>query len=175
MAILLADAGSTKTEWALINVPGDEKHFFTAGINPNYLSEQEIRLLFGELQNDFTRNSDVTEIHYYGTGCARPAGSDKIRAIARDTFPSAAIHVASDLLAAAIALLQRRAGLAAILGTGAALCHYDGQQITRIAPSAGWMLGDEGSGTHLGKQLLAEYLKGHFPPPSKPLSKPNAN
>lgn len=165
MAIVLADAGSTKTEWILITESQEPKHFFTPGINPNYMSEQDIRLLFNTLRNQLKEEEfkGITEVHYYGTGCARPAGAEKIKQIATNTFPMADIDVASDLLAAAIALLQDQPGLAAILGTGAAVCHYDGTKITRIAPSAGWMLGDEGSGTCLGKTLLSEYLKGHLP------------
>jgi N-acetylglucosamine kinase-like BadF-type ATPase len=108
--------------------------------------------------------SNVQEIVFAGAGCGNPANADRVRKAIEAHYHAEEVVVESDLAGACRLLSRRQPCLTAILGTGAAACQYDGSRITEQAPSLGWMLGDEGSGTHLGKLLISQYLKGGLPP-----------
>lgn len=156
--ILIADSGSTKTEWML----SDDKHllqkFYTSGFNPNYYKVHEISTI---IQNDIPKHFDsneVTEVFYYGSGCSGAANCERVSTAISLVFTNAKVHVFSDLLAAARALLGDNSGIACILGTGSNSCLYDGMKIVQNLPSLGFMLGDEGSATDIGKKLLKSML-----------------
>ena len=102
-------------------------------------------------------------MHFYGAACRRAQKAEVIAAAMRQLFPNAKAHVTEDLLAAARALLGREPGFAAILGTGTNSCLYDGEKITYNVDSLGYFLGDEGSGSYIGKRLLRDYLRGLLP------------
>ncbi|WP_251621823.1 BadF/BadG/BcrA/BcrD ATPase family protein [Odoribacter lunatus] len=154
---LIADSGSTKTQWCLIE--GEKRREIrTSGINPVYQSEIEI----GEmLKREFgAEERGIEAIYFYGAGCAFPEKNEQVKKALDDFFKSARIEIASDLLAAARALFQRQKGIACILGTGSNSCYYDGENIVRNIPPLGFILGDEGSGAVMGKRLVADILKG---------------
>ena len=161
---LLVDAGATKTAFALLY---DGKVFRCqgAGINANYTPEADILRILAEAVPQFPKEVTICEIDYYGAGCATPQNAMRMEGYLRLYFPSADIRVWSDLMAACHALAGGREAIVCILGTGAASCHYDGQKMVHRAPSLGWMLGDEGSGTNLGKCLLTAYLSDTLPQP----------
>jgi len=165
-AHLLVDAGATKTTFALLY---DGKVFRCqgAGINANYTPEADILRILAEAVPQFPRGVTISEIDYYGAGCATPQNAMRMESYLRLYFPSADIRVWSDLMAACHALAGGREAIVCILGTGAASCHYDGKEMVHRAPSLGWMLGDEGSGTNLGKHLITAYLSDALPHPIK--------
>lgn len=161
---LLVDAGATKSTFVLIG--GDEPiRCQCAGINANYTPEADILRILAEAVSQFPKEATVCTIDYYGAGCATPQNAFRMEGYLRMYFPTADIHVWSDLMAACHALADGLEAIVCILGTGAASCHYDGHQMVSRAPSLGWMLGDEGSGTHLGKCLLTAYLSEALPHP----------
>lgn len=162
--ILIADSGSTKTDWRLIDVDGKFHQAKTKGLNPYHQSADEIaHVLSDELLSQLP--VPVERIFFYGAGCANPTvNQTAVQALER-VFPEAVTQVESDLLAAARALCGREAGIACILGTGANSCLYDGQTIIDNVPPLGYVLGDEGSGTYIGKELLNRYLKRDMPEP----------
>ena len=156
--ILIADSGSTKTEWVT-----DQLTIQTQGINPVRDTEEQIlTTLRTELVPQlYPTPTSVSQIHFYGAGCIPPY-SDTVRRALAQTFPSAAIQVYSDLLGAARALCGHAPGIACILGTGSNSCLCDqGEIVSNISP-LGYILGDEGSGAVLGRTLLSEMLKGSF-------------
>ncbi len=160
--ILLADSGSTKTDWRLISANGIVESFVSAGINPALQSEEEIKsdqeetlLAFGHLP--------VRKIYFYGAGCAQPTSQAKVSLMLTSIFTSAEVEVASDLLGAAKAIFHERSGIACILGTGSNSGFFDGKKIVENVPSLGYLLGDEGGGSQIGKQLLIDYLRGDMP------------
>lgn len=161
---LLIDAGATKTAFALLY---DGKVFRCqgAGINANYTPEADILRILAEAVPQFPKGVNISEIDYYGAGCATPQNALRMEGYLRLYFPSADIRVWSDLMAACHALAGGREAIVCILGTGAASCHYNGNEMVHRAPSLGWLLGDEGSGTHLGKCLLTAYLSDALPHP----------
>ena len=161
---LLVDAGATKTTFALLR---DGKAFRCqcAGINANYTPEADILRILADAVSQFPKETTVSEIDYYGAGCATTQNALRMEGYLRLYFPSADVRVWSDLMAACHALAGGREAIVCILGTGAASCHYDGREMVGRAPSLGWLLGDEGSGTHLGKCLLTAYLSDALPHP----------
>ncbi len=162
--ILIADSGSTKTDWAYIDPQtGSHQSVQSAGINPFYQTAEEIAPV---LQNQVVPRigSDIQEIHFYGAGCADAKSSMPVTDALKQSFPSANIvEVASDMLGAARGLCGHAPGLACILGTGANNAFFDGQRITHSIGSLGFWLGDEGSGSYLGKTLVVHYLQNELP------------
>ena len=158
---LIADSGSTKAEWCLIN--GNKKKIFvTQGMSPYFISgEQMEKILIDELKPQLKKNS-VNEIHYYGTGCSNPDNVKVVKKVFKNIFPGADIDVDHDLMAAAKALCGDEKGIACILGSGSNSCYYNGKKIVKNSPGLGYILGDEGSGAYLGKKVIQYYLYNTF-------------
>lgn len=162
--ILLIDAGATKTEFVIINVQGETAHYVGKGINPNYSNDEDIRYVFNDfVQAAVTNLSTVKTVFYYGAGCANELNASRIHDLISSFFADAEIQVYSDLMAVCHAFCGESNGMVAIFGTGSASCYYDGHQMAYRAPSLGYLLGDEGSGTDLGKRFLVAYLYGLLP------------
>ncbi|MFC4261415.1 N-acetylglucosamine kinase [Ferruginibacter yonginensis] len=159
--VLIADSGSTKTQWCLLNGT-KKKKFSTQGISPYFLNDEGLaKILLSEL---LPKIGDVTidEIHYYGTGCSNKANIDLIKYGLKKFYKKAKITVDHDLLGAAKALCGDEKGIACILGTGSNSCLYNGKKVVKNSPGLGFILGDEGSGTYLGKKVIQHYLYGTF-------------
>lgn len=164
MSYLIADSGSTKTSWLLIDDEGHRTAFETQGINPVRDSEQQIQQALDRTHLPASPcNGEEKNVHFYGAGCIPPY-SDTLRQVLQCHFPEAEIRVESDLLGAAHALCGRDEGIACILGTGSNSCLYDGHGIMENVSPLGYILGDEGSGAVLGKHLIGDLLKGQMSP-----------
>lgn len=161
MSILIADSGSTKTEWCLLNGK-DKIKIRTQGLSPYFLSASEMSdVLEKELLPEL-RKKRPSEIFFYGTGCASPSNKSLVKASLRKTLGNMPMTIEHDLLAAARALCGHEKGVACILGTGSNSCYFNGKRIVRNNPGLGYVLGDEGSGSYLGKKLLQHYLYNTF-------------
>jgi len=160
--ILIADSGTTKTDWLLIN-NSNNTFISTGGINAYYMSSEAIAGMLSNELVPYIPNKEILSVFYYGSGCSTKAKCEKIRVIIQEICPNAVIEVNHDMLAAARALCDTKPGIACILGTGSNSCVYDGHNITRQMVSLGYFFGDEGSGTHLGKLLITAYLRGELP------------
>jgi len=158
--ILIADSGSTKTDWALQSAAGAVARFHTQGINPFHQDRAVIaEILRSELLPQLNP-SEVSCVCFYGSG-VRPELESVMIALLQEAFPQAKqVEAHSDLLGAARALCGHNYGIASILGTGANSCLYDGRRIIQNTPALGYILGDEGSGGVLGKHFLHELYKG---------------
>ena len=160
--ILIADSGSTKANWCLVAQNGELAHFTTEGYNPHFVDENYIINSLTKSLPDYINHQEIEEINFYGSGCM--AGKTVIvESALHSLFKSAKVNAFVDLLAAARALLWNEPGFAAILGTGTNTCIYDGKQITHNIDSLGYMLGDEGSGSYIGKKILQDYMRGYMP------------
>ena len=157
--IVIADSGSTKCNWQLVDDSGSVRRVQSRGINAVLQRPDEVEAL---LRETFAEPVQADALHFYGAGCGEryPEQSARLREALARYFPAARIAVESDLMGAARALLGGRAGIACILGTGSNSCYYDGVRIVRNTPPLGWVLGDEGSGTYIGRQLVGNLLKG---------------
>lgn len=161
--IVVTDAGSTKADWIFANANGQETLVQTKGLNPFlHPSVQIVKTLREELAA-FLLTEDIESIYFYGAGCSDDKRCAIMQSSLSQVFPTAKIFVEHDLLAAARALCGDQSGIACILGTGSNSCLYDGQQITDNVPSLGYLVGDEGSGGHLGKSLLRSYYYREMP------------
>ena len=162
-SILIADAGSTKVEWALLLSPDSRPQIFTTqGVNAVMLNEEELSEYFNTVKESNCTLTAISEIYYYGAGCANKAIIEKTRRAINSAWPEATVSVASDLVGAAKSLFGDKPGIACILGTGSNSGVYDGKDIKRNIPPLGFILGDEGSGTALGKRLIKELFKSNM-------------
>ena len=174
---LIADSGSTKTDWCLLDDTGVMSRMTTQGINPIHQTKDTIReILNKELLPQLTihpscvpsvasdeESGAAFTIHFYGSGVT-PIQREPMCQLLHEVFTGAGeVMAESDLLGAARALCQQKEGVACILGTGANSCLYDGQQIVKNTPALGYILGDEGSGAVLGIRFLNALYKGALP------------
>lgn len=166
--ILLADSGSTKTDWSLTTSNGTLR-FSTQGINPFIQSEDFIvQVLSNELLSEI--DSALTEplsVYFYGAGCT-PSKCPVLKQLLSKTLATRyqidSIFVSGDLLGAARSLCNDQPGIACILGTGANSCYFDGKEIVKNVSPLGYILGDEGSGAYIGKRLVGNCIKEQFSP-----------
>lgn len=159
--VLIAESGSTKTDWRLIDKSGQVSGFKTSGINPYLQSPEEILTL---LKEELVINSGLhpDSIYFYGAGCSSPLQQEKLSDVLSAFFKIPEVQVECDMLAAARALCGEKPGIACILGTGSNSCFYDGQVIKDRHISLGYLAGDEGSGNYLGKRILQYYTYKTF-------------
>ncbi len=157
--LLIGDIGSTKSTW---RSSGDPAAIPLSGYNPLQHGEIAGRKMLDDLAGAL-HPANIGELWYYGAGIAGPAQAQHVVALLAAYFPSAVIHVHSDLLGAARAACGRAPGTVAILGTGSHAAVFDGRDITRQAQSLGYILGDEGSGCDLGKALIRAFFYGDMP------------
>lgn len=160
--ILIADSGSTKTGWCLLNENNEKQYFNTEGYNPYFVDTGYIVESLGKSLPSGVSYSGIDEVHYYGAGCF-PGKDFVLNDALKAVFSHAKIFIELDLLAAARSLLGTNQGFAAILGTGMNTCIYDGEKIVQNIDSLGYILGDEGSAAAIGKKLLSDYIREYMP------------
>ncbi|OYT17606.1 MAG: ATPase [Bacteroidetes bacterium 4572_77] len=152
--ILIADSGSTKTDWVLCNLKENKADYRKSiGLNPYFVNANDVA---DTLNNTFTKKelSTINQIFFYGAGCSSFKASRTILNGLKKSCHKASIEVSHDVLGAARALLGDNSGVIGILGTGSNACVYNGKEITKEGVSFGYIMGDEGSGNHLGRLLL---------------------
>jgi len=162
--ILLADGGSTKCDWVLLDKKGNIVcRPKTAGLNPAVLD-------VAELKNRLQANSElqankmkIDEVSFFGAGCGTPKPVERFTKVLQDFFVNAKIEVNEDTVAAVYAVTQSP-GIVCILGTGSNSCLFDGEKIHAPIPSLGYSVMDEASGNYFGKQLLRNFFYKKMPP-----------
>lgn len=177
--VLIADSGSTKTDWRLLKKRRVIRRWVSRGLNPTALSKEQI---ISELQDSFGGNfsqrkfnkllfgktgfalKKVKKIHFYGAGCFDKKNCQKVRRALQHFYPEATIRVKTDLLGAARAVCGKQPGVVCILGTGANSGLYNGRTVIDNIPPLGYIIADEGSGADLGKRLLRKYFFRQLPP-----------
>lgn len=158
---LIADAGSTKVEWCLLN-NGKTKTVLTSGVSPYFLNGDQIAALLTKELLPKLKQVAVDEVFYYGTGCLNPDNRKMVQKSLRGLFKGAKVQVWHDVEGAARGLCGKSKGIACILGTGASACYYDGRKIQKNSPGLGYVLGDEGSGAYLGRKVIQYFLYNTF-------------
>jgi N-acetylglucosamine kinase-like BadF-type ATPase len=162
--ILVADSGSSKTDW-LLAVPQQEPlQFKTGGLNPYFLTEKEmVKILQDQGADMIAHAAEVTEIYFFGAGCSSPDRHEIVTNALSQLFPKAYISADSDLLGSAYATCGHEKGLCCVLGTGSNISFFDGEEVHSSKHGLGYVLGDEGSGTWFGKALITDFLYGNMP------------
>jgi N-acetylglucosamine kinase-like BadF-type ATPase len=164
--ILIADSGSSKTDWRVIHKDGKISQYRGVGFNPYYQTSEEMAT---QMRHEFLINleSEIQEIYYYGAGCSVDSRKQEVAIALRTIFPKATINVDHDLAAAAKATCGHQAGIACILGTGSNSCDYDGNDIIDTRPAPGFILGDQGGGGYVGRKFLMDFINEEMPIPIK--------
>ncbi|RMG83780.1 MAG: hypothetical protein D6714_09175 [Bacteroidetes bacterium] len=161
--LAIADSGSTKADWKVINDAGQVLDLSTKGFNPNYHTHEEI---VAAMEAQFLPKVSGESIHkviFYGAGCWDAGRKSRIANALRAVFINAEIEVEHDLLAAARATCGHQPGITCILGTGSNSILYDGEKEVDNVTNLGYLIGDEGSGGHLGKKLIQAYFYREMP------------
>ncbi|MDB4089433.1 hypothetical protein N9544_07395 [Flavobacteriales bacterium] len=161
--IIIADSGSTKTNWIILDGEQVVGRYKSEGINPVYKSLENIKNVIHSTFDNKINYNKVTEVYFYGAGCMDFENSERIELALNSICSNAQIHVTSDVLAAALSLFNNNKGIGVILGTGANICVFDGKKINLTRSGLGYILGDEGSGAHIGKLLIQDYLNEFIP------------
>ena len=155
--ILIADSGSTKTDWILLE-DGSSRMFKTPGINPYFLNKEEIVAVVKEDSGLAGFADQIKELYFYGAGCTEALHIQQVEEAMQLVFTQSRVEVKTDMVGAARAVLGTREGIAAILGTGTNSCTYNGQDLVYSVPSLGFVLGDEGSGAYIGRYFIKSLL-----------------
>ena len=164
--ILIADSGSTKTTWVLLDGKKQIAENHTQGFSPSFqTAEAMTKIMLAELSKEVLQqqSNSSLQVFYYGTGCSTEGKVQLMHDALAAVFTKAHIAVNHDLYAAAIALCGNKPGIACILGTGSNSCCFNGKEIKESLLSVGYFFGDHGSGAHIGKTLLQYYLDGTLP------------
>ncbi len=161
--ILIADSGSTKTQWRLVSNDKKYADFTTCGLNPYFASKEVfVQEIADSFPVDFS-TQQVEQVFFYGAGCGTDEKVKEVQSHLKSIFFNASIEVYTDILAAGRALFGKSSGFVVIVGTGSNVGYYNGSTLEQKTPSLGFAIGDEGSGAHMGKLLAKKWLYGQLP------------
>ena len=161
--VLVADSGSTKTDWIIVDEKSPMHKFSTAGFNPYF---HDRTFILNELKQNpglIELSSKIKAIHFFGAGCSSPERNDIVKKALGEFFNNATIHVDSDMVGAVLSTCGDEKGIVGILGTGSNSCYYDGEKIHKNNFGLGFIMGDEGGGSYFGRKLITHYLYGILP------------
>ncbi len=162
--IAIVDGGSTKCDWVILDSAGKVVlKTETTGFNPNVIQKE---LIAPELRKNpkLAEIADsMQKIFFYGSGCGTESNRQIVKDEFQKAFEAAHITVKEDMTAAAYSAYRGKPAIVCILGTGSNSCYFDGEQVRLDLPSLGFLIGDEGSGSALGKQLLRRYFMKKLP------------
>ena len=161
--ILIAESGSTKTDWVLVNDENQITMYKTMGFNPFFHSSEFIA---NEIQNNkdfYEASKNAERLYFYGAGCSSDEMNNIVKAGLSKIYSNSDVTVDHDLLACALSTYKGEPAISCILGTGSNSCYFDGQNLREEVPAIAYVLGDEGSGSFYGKKLLRDYLYNQLP------------
>lgn len=162
--IYIAESGSTKCDGVFLNEDGTEVcRIKTMGLNPYFHDSDFIKNELEKNEEIKKLGPEVSRVFFFGSGCSTPQLNEKVHAGLIPHFPNAAINVDHDLMASAYATYQGKPEISCILGTGSNAVYFDGEQIIKGIAGLGYILGDEGSASYIGKKVLSSYLYETMP------------
>lgn len=158
--ILVADSGSTKTTWAVVETC---TKIVTEGLNPLFVTDEQVQNVCQTVRKQLFASDNPSRIYFYGAGCGNILQQSRMQKLLEKEFSATQVTVETDMLGACRAVSDNKATLVGILGTGSNVCYYDGEKIAAKSVSLGYILGDEGSANYMGRMLLTDYLTGKMP------------
>ncbi len=162
--IVIADSGSTKTDWVILNPSGKVLHQTTTiGFNPVFHSSEFVLEHLNRNDDLYKIQKDVEQVFFYGAGCSSFSKKSIIKNALKKYFEHSNLYIGHDLEAAAIATYNNKPHIACILGTGSNSCYYDGIDCIEKTPALGFVLGDEAGGAYFGKELVKTFLYQQLP------------
>ena len=159
----IIESGSTKSDWVLVDNKNNQSFFSTMGFNPYFHSADIIEAELKKNTEIMQLAPSIKGLYFYGAGCSSPELNQIVEEGLRSIFINSTILVEHDLLACAYATYTGNPGISCIIGTGSNSCYFDGKNLLEEVPALGYVLGDEGSGSYFGKQLLASFLYHQLP------------
>lgn len=166
---LIADSGSTKTDWRLITDTGEVLEYKSEGINPFFHTPDSVAEILGGISFDPYTHTDIDEVDFYSAGVSNTRNRILMEEGFSKVFTSAKLNIMHDLLGAARALFSNETGIACILGTGSNACLYKDGEIKMTLGGHGYILGDEGSGMHIGRKVVRDFMSDLMPDDVKEL------
>ena len=161
--ILVADSGSSKTDWIITTNNTESIKFSTKGINPFFINEREIARIFSQDQEIKKYAEQAKEVYFFGEGCSNPDKREMVSNGLSLVFKNAFISVENDAVGSAYATCGNGQGYTCVMGTGSNIAFFDGEEVHYGKHGLGFILGDEGSGAWYGKKLLTSFLYGKMP------------
>ncbi|WP_209329671.1 N-acetylglucosamine kinase [Lunatimonas salinarum] len=161
--ILIADSGSSKTDWRVIRKDGKIEQFRTVGFNPYYQKAED---MLRDLQTERIQSlkGSIEQVYFYGAGCTGEKNKQTVAGLIKSVLgKDTLVSVDHDLTASAKATCGHKPGIACILGTGSNSGDYDGKNIVANRPSPGYLLGDEGGGSYIGRHFLQDFIYDDMP------------
>jgi N-acetylglucosamine kinase-like BadF-type ATPase len=159
--ILIADSGSTKTDWIALDKKG--KVLFqtqTLGLNPQVLTREIIKERIINNFELYQHRAEITDVYFYGAGLGVERPKERINDVFGAFFQNAKLHIKEDTYAALYAITKESEPcIVNILGTGSNCSFYDGKVIHQKVISLGYILMDDASGNYFGRQLIRDF---HF-------------
>lgn len=160
----VVESGSTKSDWVLVDSKNNQTFYSTMGFNPYFHSADLIESELKKHEDILSLASQIEGVYFYGAGCSSPQMNALVAEGLGRVFTNASILVEHDLLACAYATYRGVPVISCIIGTGSNSCYFDGENLSEEVPALGYILGDEGSGSYFGKQLLASFLYNKLSP-----------
>ena len=159
----IAESGSTKCDWMLVDGKNNQSFCSTMGFNPYFHSSDLIETELKKVEKIAAIASEIKGVYFYGAGCSSIELNEIVEEGLQKMFVNAKIIVDHDLLACAYATYSGKPQISCIIGTGSNSCYFDGENVTEVVPALGYILGDEGSGSYFGKQMIANFLYHRLP------------
>ena len=162
--IAIVDGGSTKCDWVILENTGKvSQKTESVGFNPNIISADLIPQEIEKNPHLFLIKNQLDYVYFYGSGCGTEENALLVETQLQKVFPYAKVTVKEDLTAAAYAAYKGKPAIVCILGTGSNSCYFDGKSVRRDLPSLGFLIGDEGSGSAIGKHLVRRFFMKKLP------------
>lgn len=162
--ILIADSGSTKTDWRLVTTSGEQHAFWSEGINPYFHTSETVAQTLRSIDFGGFSPGQIREVYFYSAGSSTSQNKALMEKGFKAVFNKARVEIIHDLLGAARALFSHDSGIACILGTGSNSCLYINGEIVKTLGGHGYILGDEGSGMHIGRKVIRDFMSDLMPP-----------
>jgi N-acetylglucosamine kinase-like BadF-type ATPase len=159
----IVESGSTKSDWVLVDSKNNQSFYSTMGFNPYFHSSDLIETELKKQVDILAVADEIQGVYFYGAGCSSDEMNEIVHVGLKRIFKNATVVVDHDLLACAYATYTGSPAISCIIGTGSNSCLFDGEEITEVVPALGYILGDEGSGSYFGKQLLSNFLYHKLP------------
>jgi glucosamine kinase len=154
----IVESGSTKSDWVQVDSKNNQSFYTTIGFNPYFHSSELITSEIRKNLDIMNVASEIKSVYFYGAGCSSSEMNAIVEQGLKKIFLNAFILVEHDLLACAYATYTGRPVISCIIGTGSNSCLFDGENLSEVVPALGYILGDEGSGSYFGKQLISSFL-----------------
>ena len=164
MRTIICEAGATKADWRLVEDGRQAARVLTGGTNVSAMKMDAVEAVIREAAGSLEEAAGkVDAVYYYTAGVITDPIRKDMEAILRNCFGASVLDIQTDLIASARAACGHEPGIAAILGTGSNSCQWDGEKIVKHVNCGGFIIGDEGSASVLGKLFISDYIKGLVP------------